>query len=109
MPSRKSTCTDLRCFNRVQSDFITKYATRVVNTSQKYAGVSSNWKMDYYMFKILSFAQVLKRAISNQKIHGCSKVNGHNTQVASVVKKTPTHNAKKWLCPGRCVPFDSMF
>ena len=84
MPSQKSTCTTWSHTGTVQSHCVNKYPTKVVNTSQNYVGVSSNWKLDYYKFKNMSFAQVLKRAISKKQTR---KVTTQSKHVFSVVTK----------------------
>ena len=88
MPSPKSTLSTL-CYNgEGHTQSLTKYVTRVVDTSRKHVGVSSNWKLDYYKFKNMSFAQVLKKTIQNQKSNKVS-------QVPSAPKQHPINAPKK--------------
>ena len=64
VPRSKSTCTMASGSNGSYLD--TKHASTIVVSSLKNSGESSNWRLNYYRFKHLSFAQVLKRAIGNQ-------------------------------------------
>ena len=77
MPSKKSTCSTCSHTSSSHPHGVTKYVTKIVNTSQKYAGVSSDWKLDYYKFKNLSFAQVLKRTISRRKSNQAATQSNH--------------------------------
>ena len=103
MPIRKSTCKNPSSNSRVDSQFTTRYPTRVVDTSQKHAGVSSNWKLDYYKVKHLSFAQVLKRAISNRS-SSPKKVNTPNSHVVPVTKKAIHKSLLEKIPTKRLVP-----
>ena len=73
VPKSRSTLTTSSGSYWCNSDNKTHYETGIVRNSLENAGDSTNWRLDYYKFKHLSFAQVLKRTISNDGF-SCQKM-----------------------------------
>ena len=66
MPQSKSTFAKV-CNTATTQAKSMHYSTRIVNNSVINNGQNTNWKLDFYKFKNLSYAQVVKLPIKKQK------------------------------------------
>ena len=81
--------------NRLQSQFKNGGSsfknTRIVHNSNLPHLVSSNGKLDYYNFKKLSCAEVLKHAIKNDRVNGSTQCTSLQNTIFNPVIKTNVH------------------